>query len=1109
MLTRIIFVLLLLSGIGLHASHAQNAMEKFGKNRIQYKSFNWRFYSSENFDIYFNDGGNELARFAITFLEEEYDRITDLIGYAPYSKTEIYLYNSVSDLQQSNVGVNDNSFDVAGQTDFSRPQVEIAYPGTASKFKEELVYAVSKMLINDMMFGGSLSDMFQNAYLLALPDWFIEGAARYAARRWNVEMDNYLREFTLNTRVKNLKKYTGEQAAMIGHSIWNFIAERYGQNYISNILNLTRIIRNEERSISGTLGLSFRLFVGEWENFYRQQAEFVRQNYQIPGQENVLVSRNRDYTFDQVRVSPQGNYLAYTRNFKGRYKVFVRQLDGRKERVALRGGYKVINQEFDPGIPLISWRDESSLGIIGTRYGKNFIWVYNVASGKKSSQEITRVNQIRSFDILKNGNLAVISADRDGNSDLYLISLRRNSIKRLTNDLYDDIDPVFIPGTSSILFSSNRSSDSINVKGQDSKQLHGYYNLFIYNIDTTRERVLRLTNTLSNDTRPVAVDDSTFYFISDQQGIVNLYRYDLSRTLYNQVSNYAVDIKDYDLSPQTGALSAVMLGRVREQLYHFRSFDLDQNIFTAQTRRQQLLNAKYVSQRMAIMRGAGTPQQDTQETQAPTATPQIRPQLRPALPSLLNRFREDLPENDPEFVDTDNYAFSESGIQEVDEEQTTTEGDGVIDTGNYVFDTDVVRPSEQASSFLSTYRRLRRTGDFAGPLPYRTRFTADNIVTSFVIDPLIGFGINLETQMNDLLEDHKFYGGLLAATDLRSGALYGEYRYLKYTIDFSARYDRRVVYMPTETSSQKYTLNSWQVTASLPLSVTTRLSVSPLITSTNFYDLDPRSVMIAGNPPVTSRFFYGGLKTELIYDNSSVLDLNLMQGTRGKIGLQFYEGLTDGNTSFSNFYMDFRNYQRLHRELILATRIFYGRFFGKQRQNYMLGGMDNWMFNKTVIRSADDGDPLYNSVGVDNSNILFAQYVTNLRGFDYNTFFGTNAMLLNAELRFPVIKYFYRGPIASNFFRNFQLISFFDIGSSWTGPSPFATINSVNTETLRPVGNPFSAVIQNFKYPWLYSYGFGLRTMLLGYYIKMDVAYPVEDLNRQNARFFFTLGYDF
>ena len=113
-----------------------------------------------------------------------------------------------------------------------------------------------------------------------------------------------------------------------------------------------------------------------------------------------------------------------------------------------------------------------------------------------------------------------------------------------------------------------------------------------------------------------------------------------------------------------------------------------------------------------------------------------------------------------------------------------------------MFDTDVVKADEKGASFLSSMRRLRKSNDIVGPLPYEPRFSADNVVTSFVIDPLIGFGIKLETQMNDVLENHKFYGGVLATVNLKSGSFYGEYRYLKHTVDFHARYDRKTIFRP-------------------------------------------------------------------------------------------------------------------------------------------------------------------------------------------------------------------------------------------------------------------------------------------------------------------------
>jgi outer membrane translocation and assembly module TamA len=120
--------------------------------------------------------------------------------------------------------------------------------------------------------------------------------------------------------------------------------------------------------------------------------------------------------------------------------------------------------------------------------------------------------------------------------------------------------------------------------------------------------------------------------------------------------------------------------------------------------------------------------------------------------------------------------------------------------------------------------------------------------------------------------------------------------------------------------------------------------------------------------------------------------------------------------------------------------------------------------------------------------------------------------LLNGELRFPLLKYFYKGTITSNFFRSLQLVGFTDVGSAWTGVSPFNRENALNTETLEAVddsGNGFVARVKNFKNPFLVGYGAGIRTMLLGYYTKFDVAWGLEDNSRQDPMFYLTLGHDF
>ena len=684
-----------------------------------------------------------------------------------------------------------------------------------------------------------------------------------------------------------------------------------------------------------------------------------------------------------------------------------------------------------------------------------------------------------------------------------------------------------------------------------------------------------------------------------------MYKFNINRKIYTQISNFRSSILDYDLGPNKSGLAYTMLDNGLTSIYYDPDFDLNKNTFTPQTRRQEVINAKYVAEkiqtRRVMLKDSLTRAKIAEQQKLILPDPSSN-EKEEILPDKVETIDSDL----SAIIDTDNFTFeSESITPEIQTETDSlvAEGDSTdidsmvdesaeavedtlaleesieigeetlaaenidasgdtlvaesipadstsaedlgdeesladiiekryaepsetgdpsqtqsggavissgefIDTDNYVFDKGSVEQTQKQESFLSKYRKFKKENEILGPYDYQTQFSAQNLVTSFVIDPLLGFGIQLEMAMNDMLEDHKFIGGILATTNLRSGKLFGEYQYLKHTIDFNVRYDRKSLYRGTESGSQKYALNQFELGAALPLNNTSRIALKPFYAMTTYNDLDGLTLTNpAPNTETSNMVHYLGFKAEYTFDNSVATGLNLISGLKGKVGYMLYQSVDEPEKSFRNFYIDFRNYQKIHKEFVFATRLYYGRFMGPNQQSYLLGGLDNWLFNETNVTGPND--PLLNQPLVDNSNQLFLQYIMPLRGFSYNTFNGTNAMLVNFELRFPIIKYFSSKPISSSFLRNLLFVGFYDIGSAWTGKSPFATENSVNTQIIANEGSPFQARIQNFKNPWLSSYGFGLRTVLLGYYMKFDLAYPIEDYTIGKPRFLVSLGYDF
>lgn len=1090
---------------------AQRAEETFGKNRIQYKNFQWNYLSSENFDVYYYDNRKTVAQESLEYLENEFDRITDLIGWYPQNKTKVFLYNSVTDLQQSNIGLNSNPFSSGGETEFIKPYVEIAHPGTLQEFKEELIFKFSDLMLNEMMFGGNLKDMFQNAVFLNLPDWFVGGASLYVAKGWNEEMDDFTRQLVASKKVSKALKLTGNDAALVGQSVWNFIVEKYGKSSINNILNYTRIIRNEEKSVLITLGVPFKQLMTEWKNYYSSMATKVSQSYIAPSDSSLFSPKHRkSVVYTTVKISPDGKKVAYAENDRGKFTVRVKSLENGRETVILNGGNKVIKQNVDYTIPLLSWSDANTLGVIGVKDGQYVFWLYDLVTKSKLPRELDQFSNIRSFNFSGNGRLAVLSADLAGQNDLFLISSRRDRTRRLTNDLFDDLDPGFIPNSNTIVFSSNRTTDSVSTKVSAYSKLASTYNLFLFNLDTTTVEVTRLTNTVSKDVHPKAFDLDNFYYLSDQRGIVNLFKFNRTTGIYSQITNFNSSIKDFDLDFYNRSLALVMSKNLSEDIFIIDKFNFDRQIFTPASRRKEVQQAKVISEKrkqeqpvksMSIKDLINSRLKEKQDTSS-----QWKPQPTPV--------RKDSIQAKPGEINTDDYQFDVPA--KPDTLKPVTPAGKPLNTDDYVFEDEVVKAKQPTETFLTRYMKARESTRVAGPFAYAPKFSYENVLTNFLIDPLRGFSMKVETQMNDILENYRILGGLQTAFDFKSGDVYGEFQYLPKRVDFSVRFDRKVIFWETpqegfaQIEQQKYSFQKIEVGASLPLSVRTRISLKPFGGYTMFVDRGLLQPQASGPTFLPSKQqFYTGAKAELVYDNSLSTGMNIIEGTRGKFSAIHYEAVGNNQKSFSQISLDVRHYQKIYHEIIFAVRGFTGTFLGNSPKKYLLGGMDNWLGNRLNYEGLQN--PLVSKVGTYNENLLLSEFATNLRGFDYATLYGSSVAMANAELRIPLIRALSNGPITSNFFRNLQFTAFYDIGTSWTGAVPFNTENSVRKRVVPEdiSGSPFVIELNEYLNPWLFSYGLGLRTMMLGYYVKFDLAWPVENYTVKNPRLSVTLGFDF
>ncbi|HSB94468.1 MAG TPA: hypothetical protein VLC28_15195, partial [Flavitalea sp.] len=246
-------------------------------------------------------------------------------------------------------------------------------------------------------------------------------------------------------------------------------------------------------------------------------------------------------------------------------------------------------------------------------------------------------------------------------------------------------------------------------------------------------------------------------------------------------------------------------------------------------------------------------------------------------------------------------------------------------------------------------------------------------------------------------------------------------------------------------------------------------------------------------------------RVEYVYDNTIQKTMNILNGLRYKIYIdinsQFNKAdphnstIKPGKFSF-NSGVDARYYYPIFRNFIWAARAAADFSWGSQKILYYLGGVDGWLYPKYNVEPRP-ADPTY----------AFQSLAVNLRGFNQNVANGNNAVILNSEFRLPVFSTFFNRPVNNAFLRNFQLVQFIDLGSAWNGA--YGGI-SRPVLTYPPGGGD---VRVNLKAggigPFVGGYGFGIRSTLLGYFLRLDAGWDMGGFFNGKAKIHFAMGIDF
>ncbi|NTW31700.1 MAG: hypothetical protein HGB12_03595, partial [Bacteroidetes bacterium] len=139
----------------------------FGKNRVQYSDKFWTFYRFDNFDTYFYLGGKNLAIFTAKYAKENISIIEKKLNYNLENKIQFIIYNRLSDLKESNIGLlSDEQYNTGGITHIVGSKVFLYYDGNHENFKKQICAGIAQIALNDLMFGEQIAAKVKNSTLL-------------------------------------------------------------------------------------------------------------------------------------------------------------------------------------------------------------------------------------------------------------------------------------------------------------------------------------------------------------------------------------------------------------------------------------------------------------------------------------------------------------------------------------------------------------------------------------------------------------------------------------------------------------------------------------------------------------------------------------------------------------------------------------------------------------------------------------------------------------------------------------------------------------------------------------------------------------------------------
>ena len=1087
---------------GAVAGPASAQYFRFGKNKVQYRAETWSYLQSEHFDVYFYEGGERLADFTARAAEQAYTQIERLFRYHLARRIPLIVYQSHNDFAVTNaVDLPTYSEGIGGVTELFKNRIALPFTGDYRDFRRVVHHELVHAVLNDMFYGGSIQAILQNNIRLRLPLWFNEGLAEYAALGWDTDSDMYVREAVLADHLAPIERLDGFFAYRGGQSVWDYVAEQYGEEKIADILLRLKAGRSVDGAFRRATGLSLADLSERWHQALREiYFPEVAAREELGAIARPLITREHGFYNTSPALSPQGDRLAYVTTRNGLFDVYLADVGkGMVLRKLVAGQTSTAFESLRILTPGLSWSPDGEKIALAVKNGPtDAVAVVDVHTRAVTHYRIPDVDQILAVAWSPDGGRIAFEASRDAQGDIYVLDLATRETVNLTNDVFSDHEPAWSPDGTALVFHSDRGAhlETGRYRSDTFRMIdHDYRQFDVYRLTLGGERLERLTFDEAWDDKHAKFgpDPNRLLFVSDRNGVYNLYEKDLATGDERPLTDLTVGVMQVALSADGQRAALVSLREGTPSIFLLRApfardlgrEPLAPNVWAQRAMEKTPLPAPAMALARPALRRSNPFLRDADD-----GVPYARDRSRDPRPSLLAAAEPSYAErfdgadgSGPDSLRTGgvrvgfpDYAFTGAFEEIRRERREKREKEGYAD-------------EEPLEDPFSPQDNLDADGNFK-PKKYRLNFSPDLIYGTAGYDVLYGVQGITQMMFSDVLGNHRIIVATNLLIDLRNSDYVIAYDDLPRRTDwsFTGFHTSRLLpdFRRSSPTYYRYRQYGAGLSASYPFDKFRRLDVDLSVVGVSQADITD-----AAEPSRTRTLLYPSVT--FTRDVTTPGFLAPSGGTRMALSLSGSPfSFNRRQVRFVSVLADARAYTAFGRgRYSLAFRVAGGASFGPNRQLFYSSGVLNW-----INRDFDE----VNGFPIDDiTDFVFATPILPLRGYAINARNGSFFGLFNAELRFPLVAALLPGPLPILPLYNIQGVAFADVGSVWGGRSLDKSFNVFRrNDDGRRVFDDL-----------LVGAGFGLRSLLFGYPVRLDFAWPYDGRRFGPRNVYLSVGFDF